>query len=109
MPKGSDTPTVHRPGLGENVNKGLLAAFGITSLLSLLAVGAAGYESESNGVMAAYVAAFFVGTTLGAWRGLHYARNTFKGPAWIGIGAVLGGLLLPFLAIVFFEGIFPSL
>ena len=110
VPDRSTDPSSYMSGLGRQAETLWTAAFGVVSLLSLLGIGAmATFSSERNSVMAAYLASFFLGFTLFGWRGLLWARGDGKGGATPWIAAALGAILLPALAVFFFEGIFPSL
>lgn len=110
IPDPSSKPRSYPSGLGRQAETLWTAAFGVASLLSLLGIGAmATFSSESDSVMAAYLASFFLGFTLFGWRGLLWARSNGKGAATPWIAAALGAILLPALAVFFFEGIFPAL
>lgn len=108
-PKPTRTPS-YPPGLGAQAEMLWLSAFGGASVISLLAIGAmASFSSENNAVSAAYLGSFLVGLALFGWRGLHWARENQKGGATPWIAAAVGAVLLPALALLFFEGVFPSL
>ena len=108
-PHPSDYDEGFEKGLGERADRMWGALCGVAAVLSLCAVGLAGYSSESAGVETALFAAFPLGATFGGWRTLHWARRRGK-PTWTtGVGALLGGLFLFGSAVVFFFGIFPAL
>jgi len=91
----------------------LVLALGV-SVLAAAAIGMLAYESEEGGVMATMVAAPFVGA---AWSGAFAAAVIWltrqeKTVVRLGIPfgcAILGGILLLILVVVFFAVIFPAL
>lgn len=97
-------------GFGSQAETLWTTAFAATSVLSLLGVGAAAaLSSESNAVVAGYFASFAIGFTFFGWRAFQWARTNQKSVLVPWAGAAVGAFLLPALAVLFFEGIFPSL
>ncbi len=96
-------------GLGPralNVWRGLA----LTTVLGCVAtVGIAASGSESDGVAAAMLASVPIGSLLGAWGALGWARRNRRSHLWLVAGIVLGGVIGFGAALFFFEGIFPAL